>query len=113
MTNPYRKLGDFATEHPDQRQAILDTPAYFDPLYLDVMGRCPIVVDIGMKDGTCPNSTVMQMFENISAPEALYVYPELAHSPLHRFQRRGNEPVEALSGYVDRLLEIYDGCYKL
>ena len=51
-----------------------------------------------MKDGTCPYSTVMPMFENISAPKALYVYPELAYSPLHRLQRPCNEPVEALSG---------------
>ncbi len=85
ITIPYRKLGDFATEHPDQRQAILDTLAYFGTLYLAGNGRCPIVVDIGMKDGTCPYSTVMPVFDNISAPKALYVYPKLAHYPCTDF----------------------------
>ena len=84
-TNPYRELRDHANAHPDQRQVIMDTLAYFDALNLAKDITCPIMVNIGMKDETCPYNTVMPVFENITAPKALHVYPDLAHSPCTDF----------------------------
>ena len=34
-SHPYGELHDYATAHPEARQAILDTLAYFDPLHIE------------------------------------------------------------------------------
>ena len=79
-TRPYHELGDYLKQHPEQRQAVLNTLAYFDPLNLAENIRCPTLMNIGMKDETCPYRTIMPVFEKITAPKALHVYPDLAHS---------------------------------
>jgi len=84
-TSPYKELHDYAAQHPEQRQAILDTLAYFDPLNLAPQIQCPTLVDIGMKDETCPYRTIMPVFEKITAPKALHVYPDLVHAPCTDF----------------------------
>ena len=61
-------------------QASLDTLAYFDPLHLAPFIQCPTLVNIGMRDAVCPASTIMPVFERITAPKALHVYPDLAES---------------------------------
>lgn len=84
-TSPYRELYDYIAQHPEQRQAVLDTLAYFDPLNLVQDITCPTLVDIGMKDETCPYHTIMPVFEKITAPKGLHVYPDLVHSPCTDF----------------------------
>ena len=84
-TTPYVELSDYAAQHPEQRQAMLDTLAYFDPLNLVQDITCPTLVNIGMKDETCPYHTIMPVFEKITAPKGLHVYPDLVHSPCTDF----------------------------
>ena len=84
-TSPYLELHDYAAAHPEQRQAILDTLYYFDTLNLAENISCPTLMDIGMKDETCPYRTIMPVFEKITAPKAIHVYPELGHSPCSDF----------------------------
>lgn len=84
-THPYRELCDYVAEHPEEREKILETLAYFDPLNLAPRIQCPTLVNIGMKDETCPYRTIMPVFENIRAPKAVHVYPDLAHSPCTDF----------------------------
>ena len=84
-TRPYLELHDYAAAHPEQRQAILDTLYYFDTLNLAENISCPTLMDIGMKDETCPYCTIMPVFEKITAPKAIHVYPELGHSPCSDF----------------------------
>lgn len=84
-TSPYRELADYSGEHPEQRAQILETLAYFDCLNLAGDISCPTLVNIGMKDETCPYRTVMPVFERIPGPKALFIYPDLAHSPCTDF----------------------------
>jgi cephalosporin-C deacetylase len=83
--NPYRELCDYIAQHPEQEQAALDTLAYFDPLNLAESIQCPTLVNIGMKDETCPYNTIMPVFEKITAPKAIHIYPDLTHSPCTDF----------------------------
>ena len=64
---------------------MLQTLAYFDPLNLAESIRCPILMDIGMKDPTCPYPTIMPVFEKIPGPKAIHVYPDLNHNPCTDF----------------------------
>ena len=84
-TPPYRELYDYAAAHPAERQAMLDTLAYFDPLHLAPSIQCPTLVNVGMQDTTCPPHTILPVFERITAPKALHVYPDLTHAPCTDF----------------------------
>ena len=84
-TRPYNELGEYAGQHPEQRQAMLDALAYFDPLNLGALIRCPTLVNVGMKDEVVPARTVMPVFEGIRSPKALHVYPDLGHAPCSDF----------------------------
>jgi len=84
-TRPYHELRDYVQEHPEQRQDMLDTLYYVDTLTLADAIRCPILVNIGMADTTCPYATVMPVFDRIKAHKSLLVYPDLTHSPCTDF----------------------------
>ena len=84
-TRPYHELRSYVQEHPEQRQIMLETLWYFDTLTLADAITCPILVNIGMADTTCPYETVMPVFDRIKAQKSLLVYPDLTHSPCADF----------------------------
>ena len=84
-TAPYRELYDYVAAHLAGRQAMLDTLAYFDPMHLAPWIQCPTLVNVGMKDTTCPAHTILPVFDRITAPKALHVYPDLTHAPCTDF----------------------------
>ena len=84
-TRPYHELRNYVQEHPEQREAMLETLRYFDTLTLADVIQCPILVNIGMADTTCPYDTIMPVFDRITAHKSLLVYPDLPHSPCTDF----------------------------
>ena len=84
-TRPYHELSNYVQEHPEQRDAMLDTLRYFDTLTLADAIQCPTLVNIGMADTTCPYDTIMPVFDRIRAHKSLLVYPDLTHSPCTDF----------------------------
>ncbi len=84
-TRPYHELRNYVQEHPEQREAMLETLRYFDTLTLADAIQCPTLVNIGMADTTCPYDTIMPVFDRIRAHKSLLVYPDLPHSPCTDF----------------------------
>ena len=84
-TRPYHELRNYVQEHPEQREAMLETLRYFDTLTLADAIECPVLVNIGMADTTCPYDTIMPVFDRIRAHKSLLVYPDLPHSPCTDF----------------------------
>lgn len=84
-TRPYHELRNYVQEHPEQREAMLETLHYFDTLTLADAIECPVLVNIGMADTTCPYDTIMPVFDRIRAHKSLLVYPDLPHSPCTDF----------------------------
>ncbi len=84
-SRPYIELCEYAAANPERRPAILETLSYFDTMNLADQITCPTLVDIGMKDETCPYRTVMPVFERITAPKGIHIYPHLEHSPCTDF----------------------------
>jgi cephalosporin-C deacetylase len=78
-THPYVELHDYLEAHPEEREQALDTLATFDPLNLVDAIICPTLVNIGLRDQTCPYATIVPVFERIRALKSLMVYPDLAH----------------------------------
>src|SRR5688500_10466403 len=68
-SRPYCELYDYVAAHPEARQAILDTLAYFDPLHLAPSIQCPTLVNV--------RNTV---------PNALHGSPDLGRTPCTQFK---------------------------
>ena len=78
-------MGEYAAQHPEHRNSMLETLAYFNMLNLADQISCPTLMDIGMTDDTCPYGTVLPVFEKIPGPKAIHVYPDLDHNPCTDF----------------------------
>ncbi|MBM2826445.1 MAG: hypothetical protein HW403_509 [Dehalococcoidia bacterium] len=84
-TDPYRELNVYLAEHPEEREVAMNTLSYYDPLNLADTITCPILMNIGLKDRVCPSATIMPVFDAIRSVKAVFVYPELEHSPCTDF----------------------------
>ena len=77
---PYQEIADYLRLHPESRQQVEDTLAYFDGINLAPRIRCPIIVSVGLQDSTCPPETGYAMFDAIgSADKQMYAYDGHGH----------------------------------
>jgi cephalosporin-C deacetylase len=76
---PFVELYDYLKQHPEQRQQVFATLAYFDPLNLAQDIACPILVAGATIDPAHPLETIMPVFERIRSLKSLVVYPDLDH----------------------------------
>ena len=78
-TSPYVELHDYLAEHPQKREAALETLAYFDQLNLADAIACPTLVVSSILDEVHPLRTIMPVFEKIRSMKSIIVYPDLDH----------------------------------
>ena len=78
-SQPYHELHDYLAEHPEEREAALETLAFFDPLNLADAITCPIILSTALTDHVHPYNTVMPVFERIRSLKSIMVYPDLDH----------------------------------
>ena len=77
---PYYEIVDYLRLYPDSRQQVADTLAYFDGINLAPRVTCPIIVNIGQQDSTCPPETGYALFRAIgSEDKRLYDYDGYGH----------------------------------
>ncbi len=79
-TYPYQEINDYLRFHPDSRQAVEQTLAYFDGINFAPRIRCPIIVNIGLQDNVCPPETGYAVFNAIGTKDKkLYTYDGHGH----------------------------------
>jgi cephalosporin-C deacetylase len=79
-TYPYEEINDYLRQHPDSRQAVTGTLAYFDGHNFADKITCPIIVNIGLQDNVCPPETGYALFNRIGARDKqLYAYDGHGH----------------------------------
>ena len=78
-TGPYVQLHDYLVEHPQDRDTVLATLSYFDPLNLVDAITCPTLIAGSITDQVDSLATVTPVFENITAMKSIVVYPDLDH----------------------------------
>jgi cephalosporin-C deacetylase len=79
-TYPYQEINDYLTLHPASRDKAMETLAYFDGLHFADKVRCPIIVNIGLRDNICPPDCGRAVFEALgSADKTLYPYDGQGH----------------------------------
>jgi cephalosporin-C deacetylase len=77
---PYQEINDYLRLYPDRRQAVGDTLAYFDGISFAPRIRCPIIVNVGLRDNVCPPETGYAVFAAIGAEQKrLYAYADAGH----------------------------------
>lgn len=77
---PYQEINDYLRLYPERRVAVEETLAYFDGINFAPRIRCPIIVNLGLRDNICPPETGYALFDAIGAEERqLYAYPDCGH----------------------------------
>ena len=77
---PYQEIADYLRQHPESRQQVTVTLAYFDGISLAPQVTCPIIVNIGLQDSTCPPETGYALFNALgSEDKTLYDYDGYGH----------------------------------
>lgn len=75
----YGILSEYLELHPEKRQQMMDTMAYFDTQYFAEKLEAPIYCSVGDQDITCPPADFMVTYNRIKAPKELKVYHGHAH----------------------------------
>jgi cephalosporin-C deacetylase len=79
-TYPYEEINDYLRLHPNSRQAVEETLAYFDGINFADQIACPIMVNIGLQDNVCPPETGYALFNRIGTRDKqLYTYDGHGH----------------------------------
>jgi cephalosporin-C deacetylase len=77
---PYQEINDYLRLHPEREEQIRRTVAYFDGVNFAPKIRCPIIVNIGLRDDVCPPETGYAVYNAMTAPQKrLYTYEDCAH----------------------------------
>jgi cephalosporin-C deacetylase len=77
---PYQEINDYLRLYPERRAAVEETLAYFDGNNFAPRIRCPIIVNLGLRDNICPPETGYVLFDLIGASNRqLYPYPDCGH----------------------------------
>ncbi len=79
-TYPYEEINDYLRLYPERMEQVKATLDYYDIHNFADKIRCPIVVNIGLRDDVCPPETGYAVFNAIGAKDKrLYTYEDCAH----------------------------------
>ncbi|MDE2686992.1 MAG: acetylxylan esterase [Chloroflexota bacterium] len=77
---PYQEINDYLKAHPDSRDDVERTLAYFDGISFADRIQCPIIMNIGLQDNVCPPETGYALHNAIaSSDKQLYAYDGHGH----------------------------------
>lgn len=85
---PYREFDDYLLRHPEREAAMWHTLQYFDVLNLADRIHCPVLMSAGLRDLTCPPSTIFAVFNQLPGPKEIAVYPAHGHAVPEAHQTR-------------------------
>ena len=77
---PYEEINDYLRLNPESKALVRDTLNLYDIHNFVDQIRCPIIVNVGLKDDVCPPETGFAVFEAIgSKNKRLYTYKDCGH----------------------------------
>lgn len=76
---PYEEINEYLRHHPERKQAVTDTVAYFDGLNFAPSITCPMLISVGLADDVCPPETGYNLYEALAGPKEIHAYPRCAH----------------------------------
>lgn len=78
-TGGAKNIAKFLESHPDLLDKVLETVSYCDNLNLADRIKCPVLMSCGLKDPVCPPETAYAVYNKITAPKEMVVYPFAEH----------------------------------
>ena len=79
MSYPFAEIGDLLRLRPELADAVWTTIPYFDIINFAPRITCPVLVSLGLKDDVCPPQTGYALYNALTCPKELKVYPNAAH----------------------------------
>ena len=76
---PYLEIADYLRRWPKREAQVWRTLSYFDNMNLADRIRCPVLMDVGLRDDICPPSTVYAVYNKIRSRKEMKVYPYHNH----------------------------------
>jgi cephalosporin-C deacetylase len=76
---PYQEINDYLRLHPDREAAIRHTWSYYDQINFADRIRCPIIVNVGLRDDVCPPETGYAVYDAIRSEKRIYAYEDCGH----------------------------------
>lgn len=77
---PYEEFNDYLRLYPERRAVVKGVIDYFDIHNFAAGIKCPIIVNIGLRDDVCPPETGFALFDVIGSKEKkLYPYENCGH----------------------------------
>jgi cephalosporin-C deacetylase len=76
---PYEEINEYLRLYPDRAEAVRDTLNYFDGINFAPLIRCPMQINLGLRDDVCPPETGFAMYDALTCPKALHTYEGCAH----------------------------------
>lgn len=96
---PYQEINDYLRLYPERREAVEETLAYFDAINFAPRVRCPIRVNLGLRDNVCPPETGYALFDALgSRDKRLCPYPDCGHDA------GGGRHAAAVSEFFSKIL---------
>lgn len=97
---PYEEINEYLHLHPESRDKVVETLAYFDCHNFVERIQCPIIVNIGLNDDVCPPETGYAVYEKIGTTnKKLYPYAGHAHDS------NGYEHGAIINRFMDGILK--------
>jgi cephalosporin-C deacetylase len=76
---PYEEINDYLRLFPEREPAVRSTLNYFDGINFAPRIRCPMLINLGLRDDVCPPETGYAMYDALTCPKVLHTYPDCAH----------------------------------
>lgn len=76
---PYEEVKDFLRVQPSYEARVLETLDYVDTVNFADRITAPTLLSIGLRDDICPPQTGYALYNRLSCPKELRVYPDAAH----------------------------------
>jgi cephalosporin-C deacetylase len=76
---PFAEIGDLLRLRPELAETVWTTIPYYDILNFAPRITCPTLVSLGLKDDICPPQTGYALYNTLTCPKELKVYPDAAH----------------------------------
>jgi cephalosporin-C deacetylase len=83
---PYTEIAAYCRTWPGRVEQVFRTLSYFDGMNLAGRIACPVLMNVGLQDVTCPPSTIYAAFNNLASEEKeIKVFPYNGHegNPTH------------------------------
>ena len=73
-TAPYSEIVHYLKTHRDKVETVFNTLSYFDGLNFAVRSQASALFSVGLRDETCPPSTVYAAYNHYQGPKQMRVY---------------------------------------